>query len=288
MNWNPRWRGIELRHLVALQAVESERSFSAAAARLGYTQSAVSGQILALERVIGARLFERSRGARPLGLTRAGAVLLAHAAAITAHLDAAQADLTAAREGESQSVRIGTFPAVAPSLVPSALRSFDAEVELHARYDALALLDELELGELDVAFAVLPVAERFASVELYRDEYVLVVRAEERAVARGGRPVLWLDDGTAEPPFEVARRLHDVASLLGFVSVGSGVGAAPSRALELPSGLVALPLCPAPPPLAIGLAWLRNRTLPPAVESFVELARGAAAQLGSRALLRAI
>ena len=67
------WHGVELRHLIALRAVAAERSFSAAARSLGYTQSAVSGQILALERLIGARLFVRVRGTRPLELTRRGA-----------------------------------------------------------------------------------------------------------------------------------------------------------------------------------------------------------------------
>ena len=65
----PSWHGVELRHLTALQAVAAERSFSAAAVRLGYTQPAVSGQILALERLIGARLFVRMRGTRPLELS---------------------------------------------------------------------------------------------------------------------------------------------------------------------------------------------------------------------------
>jgi hypothetical protein len=43
-----RWPGVEIRLLVALQTVAAEGSFSHAARKLGYTQSAVSGQILAL------------------------------------------------------------------------------------------------------------------------------------------------------------------------------------------------------------------------------------------------
>src|SRR4051794_1506847 len=115
------WHGVEMRHLTALEAVAAERSFSAAAARLGYTQSAISGQILALERVVGARVFERVRGARPLRLTDAGRVLLEHAAAINARLDAAQAELIALAAGGNRPVRVGILPAVSRSIVPAAL-----------------------------------------------------------------------------------------------------------------------------------------------------------------------
>src|SRR3954449_4046440 len=93
------WSGIEMRHLVALDAVAREGSFRRAAERLGYVQSAISHQIAALEGLTGKRLIERSRGTRPIALTDAGEVLLAHADAVIARMRAAQADL-AALDGE--------------------------------------------------------------------------------------------------------------------------------------------------------------------------------------------
>ena len=44
---------IDLRHLLALIAVEHEGSFGRAGERLGFSQSAISKQIAALERVVG-------------------------------------------------------------------------------------------------------------------------------------------------------------------------------------------------------------------------------------------
>src|SRR5438094_157282 len=56
------WLGAELRHFLALEAVAREGSFGKAATALGYTQSAVSQQIAALERIGGHRLVDRPDG----------------------------------------------------------------------------------------------------------------------------------------------------------------------------------------------------------------------------------
>ncbi|MET8507036.1 LysR family transcriptional regulator, partial [Streptomyces sp. NPDC004787] len=64
-------------------------SFSAAARELGYTQSAVSQHIAALETDLGLALL----GRRPVAPTPAGARLLEHAGSLLLRLDAARADL---------------------------------------------------------------------------------------------------------------------------------------------------------------------------------------------------
>src|SRR5215210_1541087 len=96
-----RWLGVELRHLLALEAVAREGSFGKAATSLGYTQSAVSQQIAMLERIVGQRLIERPGGPRPVSLTEAGELLLRHAQAIVSRLEAAQADFAALAAGEA-------------------------------------------------------------------------------------------------------------------------------------------------------------------------------------------
>jgi len=98
---NDRWLGIELRHLTALDAVAREGSFSRAATRLGYVQSAISHQIAALETLVGERLIERSRGSRPLTLTDAGEILLGHSNGVLARIRAAKADFAALAVGAS-------------------------------------------------------------------------------------------------------------------------------------------------------------------------------------------
>ncbi|MFD9704469.1 LysR family transcriptional regulator [Lentzea sp. NPDC059081] len=101
---------------VLCQIAESG-SFTAAAAQLGYTQSAVSRQAIALERSTGATLFERrTDGVR---LTRSGLTLLRHARAILASVDAAGQDLSG--DPRAEVVRVGVILSAGPVLLPAAL-----------------------------------------------------------------------------------------------------------------------------------------------------------------------
>ena len=63
--------------LRAFREIAQAGSFSAAALSLGYTQSAISRQIAALEAAVGHRLFDRGR--QGVTLTPAGARLLTSA-----------------------------------------------------------------------------------------------------------------------------------------------------------------------------------------------------------------
>ena len=127
------WSGLDLRHLAALEAIAREGSVSRAAAQLGYTQSAVSQQLRALERIVGVTLVTRSPGVRSIELTEAGRQLLGHADAIAGHLETARADLAAFSDGRTGELRIGAVPSVAAALVPALAE------DLRARAPRLAL-----------------------------------------------------------------------------------------------------------------------------------------------------
>src|SRR5438093_8829673 len=119
-----RWLGLELRHLIALKAIAEQGTFGRAATSLGYTQSAVSQQIAMLERIVGQRLLDRPGGPKPVSLTEAGELLLRHADAIAARLQAAQADLAALDAGDAGPLRIGTYQSVGARVLPALLREF--------------------------------------------------------------------------------------------------------------------------------------------------------------------
>ena len=104
------WLGVELRHLAALEAVARAGSFGRAATELGYTQSAVSQQIAALERIVGEKLVERPGGPRAISMTGPATLLLRHAEAIVNRLDAARADMARAARRRDRGVASRHLP----------------------------------------------------------------------------------------------------------------------------------------------------------------------------------
>src|SRR5213592_4848584 len=143
---------LDVRRMKVLKEVAAERSFSAAAQKLGYTQSAVSQQIAALEREAGATLIERNpRGVR---LTDAGEALVRHADKILARLAEAEAELEAIAGLRGGRLRLASFPTAGATLLPRAISEFSGRhpaVELSlAEAEPHESLPRLKAGELDL------------------------------------------------------------------------------------------------------------------------------------------
>ncbi|WP_082369256.1 LysR family transcriptional regulator [Arthrobacter sp. ERGS1:01] len=108
-------------HLKTLLEVVRRGSFAAAATQLGYTASAVSQQMAALERDTGVTLFARS--ARSVLPTDAALVMSRHAAKVLTDIDALLAASSRTEAGTSQELRLGIFPSLATYVLPRLLRS---------------------------------------------------------------------------------------------------------------------------------------------------------------------
>jgi len=292
------WLGVELRHFAALEAVARTGSFGRAAASLGYTQSAVSQQIGTLERIVGERLLERPGGPRAVTPTEAGRLLLRHAEAIVARLRAAEADMAALRDGGAGALRVGTFQSVGAKILPELLRRFLAlwprvEFELKESASDDELIGLVERGELDLTFAMLPLADGpFDAQEVLRDPYVLVVPADHELAAAGRGVLADLGDvplignracrstRLAESELEmrgvdldVVFRSDDNGTVQGLVASGFGVALVPLLAVEPNDERVRLlEVEPEIPHRRIALAWHRDRHRSPAARAFLELA----------------
>ncbi|MFD7981470.1 LysR family transcriptional regulator [Streptomyces sp. NPDC059071] len=168
--------GRDLRYFLA---VAEELHFTRAAERLYVSQPALSKQIRALERQLGAPLFDRDRhGVR---LTDVGTALLPHARAVLAAWDEAEGAVRAAREEARGTLVVGMSTSPGRGGLLPAIRSRFSEAHPRARTRLRQIGWEdptagLADGSSDVAFVWLPLAgaERFRWV---------VVATEPRLVA---------------------------------------------------------------------------------------------------------
>jgi DNA-binding transcriptional LysR family regulator len=107
-------------HLRTLVEVVRLGSFASAAARLGYTASAVSQQMSALERDTGVDLFHRS--AKSILPTEAAVVMTRHASKVLTDIEALMAAATRTHDVTSQELRLGIFPSLATYVLPRILQ----------------------------------------------------------------------------------------------------------------------------------------------------------------------
>jgi DNA-binding transcriptional LysR family regulator len=295
-----RLSGVELRHFLALQAISAHGSFGRAAKALGYTQSAISQQIAALERSVGEKLVERPGGPRAVSLTEAGELLLRHAEAIIARMKAAQADLAAFTEGEAGPLRVCTYQSVGARLLPALVRRFKEQFPLvNVQLSESAIDDELEArlerGEVDLSFVMLPMKDApIEAVLLLADPYVLFVPAHSPLAGRAQPPSLReiarqpligyrqcrsmaaietaIRRAGAEPG--IVFRSDDNGTVQGLVGAGVGVALVPQLTLQPTDGsLEVVQMGDLLPPRLIGIAWHRDRYRTPAARAFVELAQ---------------
>lgn len=168
---------VQLAHLKALGAVARHASFSRAAGELGVTQPAVSMQVRQLEETLGQPLLERvGKRAFP---TRAGEILLAHAARAFHELDAAVERVQELRGVMAGRVRLGTSASISIYLLPPFLRRF------RSRYPATELVvvtgnapgiaRAVVQNELDIGIVSLPVRERELTVTPFVDDELVAI-----------------------------------------------------------------------------------------------------------------
>lgn len=291
----PTW---DTRQLVALLAVVETGTFTGAAERLGFTQSAVSQQIARLERSVGAPLLERPGGPRRVRLTPVGEAVALHGRAVVDRLRAAQADIAAIRAGERGTLRVGTMQSVGTKVLPRLLRRFRADqpgIELVATeiQDMAALPAGVESGELDLSFVPLPLPEGpFALRRLLDDPYMFVAPAGAPEATQDSvslrqaikLPLIGVRDeiealeletilrrtGT-EPTFVF--RSNDNPTIQGFVAAGLGYALLPRLTIdEDDPEIVFLPFSTPVPPRRLGIIWHVDRQLPVAAHRFVDLA----------------
>ncbi|WP_333740337.1 LysR family transcriptional regulator [Streptomyces sp. IBSBF 2806] len=277
--------------LRVLRQIAESGSFTAAATRLGYTQSAVSRQAAALERSAGTALFER----RPDGvrLTPAGLTLLRHARTILDCLTAAERDLIGT-VSRTELVRLGLFLSAGAAILPLSLRHLaatDPQITVTTTEGTTpSLVRALRAGSIDLAVLTSRPPHRPLDgesprlhVETVMDTELVVaapstgqfagrtaVHVDElidapwiAAPASNAEPLLGVWPGLPGRP-DIVHCARDWLTKLQLVAGGFGVTTVPSRLSPvLPPGVSLLHVEGAPPEIRrVLVARLPGRPAP--------------------------
>ena len=283
---------MDLNLLRTFVAVADCLSFSAAADRLGYTQSAVSQQIAALESDLGVAVLDR----RPVRLTEAGGRLLEHARPILLRMQAARADVRRIAGEPPGRIRLAATPLAVDSDVAAALgqarRSRPGlmvlvRVATRADVTAVVAVGEFDLGLVDGIAAPsdplrLPDATALTALAI-SEEPLVVAMPEDHPLGRRAGVSLgdlvdaqWIDAPDVTAPLAEIRSLTGAAGLPGsihyegtdsgglvaLVGGGHGLALAPARTVEGVAGVRGVPVTS--PRLVHRVELLHHRLTDPA------------------------
>jgi DNA-binding transcriptional LysR family regulator len=185
---------VTLRQIEAFSAVADEGSFTAAAAALGLSPSAVSQLVAELEATLGFRLFDRTT--RKVQLSSAGRDFSGSAHSLLRHAQAAEQAAADLRNRAAGVVRIGAPMVLAALVLPLAIRDHQvARPKVVARIvdtPVEQLLERLQRGDLDLAVGPdLPGGETLPRDVVFRSPWVLWCAPSHPLAAR--RQLRWRD-----------------------------------------------------------------------------------------------
>jgi DNA-binding transcriptional LysR family regulator len=311
---------LKVSDLRLLSAVVQSGGMAKAAAQLNVSQPAVSKAIAALERTLGVRLLDRnSRGVEP---TPYGRAILRRGAAIFDELRQGVNDVKFLSDPTAGEVRIGSNPTSAETLLPLFIQPFCRQyprvvlnIDLVPRVGPYmsGLRDrkyDLFIERSMVALTDDPLVADLKLEPLLHDQLVVVVGSNNRLARRRKinlaeladepwilpKPNSWSYSALAGTFRDMgidlpkARIIASSVPLRFYMLVeGPYITCAPLSSVQLRPNrhlLKILPVAMPVPPWPFAIFTLRNRTLSPVVERFIESARAIAKTLAIPSQLR--
>lgn len=174
---------LDLTHCRYLVILAEELNFGRAAARLHISQPPLTRMVAEVERLVGARLFERTT--RRVRLTPVGEVFVAEARALLLRADSALENVRAAVRRQSGQLRLAYTPLALQTVLPeilSALREQEHDVNIDlVELSGTAQQEALDSGQVDMGFANESLEaqgmalEDFTSLLLHRESLQVVL-----------------------------------------------------------------------------------------------------------------
>ncbi len=311
-------RRIKLQHLAMLHAVAQWRSMGKAAKQLAVSQPVISKAVAELEHLLAVRLFDRSpQGVDPTIYCRA---LLKRSLGILDEVDAAVEEVRFLADPASGQLRIGSTEPLLAGIVTAAMERLwqrHPRIALHTIQADTATLLNRELPERRIELAVVPMLGRtlrddLEPVVLYRDFWHVVAGLHNPLVRRRKITLADLvDEPWCATPLDTAigslliDGFHDEGLRPPRLRVSSVMSPMLVTRLVARSRLLAviadsllnhfyagqmpvkkLPVTLRAPPFGVALVRLKNRSMTPVAEMFMQCAHEVARPLAGRAVPR--
>jgi len=278
------------RQLEYFRTVAKHEHMARAAAELGIADSTLSRAIARLEKRYGGELFDRvGRGLRLNGFGRA---LLMRVERALAELENGEREVRSMRSSSDAFISLGFLPSLGTMHIPDLLTQFERQKPgVHYRLHqgpGSVLREQMLAGEIDLFFGTHRYPD--AAIEWRRlwDEDLIALVPPMHHLSRRLKvdlsevalePLLVVKSGTTirRAVEELARAAgftpniafegDEVSTLVGLVGAGFGIALVPESVAHIRGRAIPVKLSTGPI-RTIGVAWVGNRYLSPAVDAF--------------------
>ena len=285
---------LKISQLRILVAVADYQNFSEAALNLNISQSAVSHAIATLEAQLGVTLFHRGRNGADL--THVGEQLILPARQILDLLQKMATEANRAKGLKGGNVRLVAFRSAATHILPVLIAQFRRQfplikVNITDVDEHLEIENSLRSGKADIGIVDLPCNEEFETWEIYRDEYVVLLRhSMESNLAR----LTWQQLATypliisannscslqirqylklSSEPVNIAYEMREDSTIVGMAMQGLGAAIMPLLAATPVPPELQVHSLPTPLERIIKTAILKDALHTPAVFAFMDTLR---------------
>lgn len=290
---------MDIKQLRFLDALAQEGHFSRAAARCHISQPTLSLRIRQLEEELGVPLI--FRGNRFEGLTPEGERVLIWARRVLSNYEGLYQDIALLKGKLHGTLRLGIIPSALPYVAqltgPYLAQHKNVSIvsESHSSLEINQLMEKFSI-DIGLTYQEKINVENSASLELYRESYMLLVPEDEYFADRDG--VTWeeaaklplcllsngmhnrwiIDDAFARVGCSVNPQVqsNSILTLYSHVRMGGWATIAPTTHVQLagiPDGIRSLPLTEPDVYNKIGLVWRDTSPLSPLIQSFLEIAK---------------
>ena len=286
---------MKLSQIVSFVAVAKYKKFSQAAIELDLTQPTVSHAIATLENDLGVQLL--LRGKKGIELTPAGESVLAHCQQILQSIEQIHREANRYKSLESGKILISAFRGASAQLLPKIRASFKTqrpqiEIQIVEEKDCPQVEQMVYDARADLGFTILPTVKELDTVEVLRDDYIVLLPPNLKSLADKTQKISWTQlvslpiisypnqnscykqieayFQAAGYQFQPAEQVRESDTIVNLVATGSGAAILPQLSVfHTPEGVF---VCQLPQPLqrVVVAATPKDTDLSHAVWAFID------------------